>query len=79
MDLDSVPDFLALQKTPDIKVNLYSPSNAEGEGEGGATPWDTPQVGPLVMKREVSWGWGLKEYIPYTVEVPMQCLLYYLS
>jgi len=36
MDLDSVQDFLALQKTPDIKVNVYTPSNTAGKGKGGA-------------------------------------------
>jgi len=36
MDLDSLQDFLALRKTPDIKVNMYSPTHSVGEGEGGA-------------------------------------------
>jgi len=49
-----------LQKTPDIKVNVYSPTNSAGEGEGGASPWGTP---PLLRAGE--WGiiiqWGLHE------------------
>jgi len=31
--------FLALRKTPNIKVNLYSPSYLVGEGEGEANLW----------------------------------------
>jgi len=31
--------FSALRKTPDIKVNAFTPSNTAGKGEGGAAPW----------------------------------------
>jgi len=49
MDLDSLQDFSALRKTPDIKVNVYTPSNAAGEGEGGATPWALELVHDLSL------------------------------
>jgi len=42
MDLDFVQDFSALRKTPDIKVNVFTPSNAAGEGEGRAALWLRP-------------------------------------
>ena len=37
MNLD-LSGFSALRKTPDIKVNLYSPTYSGGEGEGEAAP-----------------------------------------
>jgi len=36
--------FLALQKTPDIKVNVYSPTYSAWEGEGEAAPWWLKQL-----------------------------------
>jgi len=35
MDLDLLQDFSALRKTPDIKVNVYTPSNTAGRGKEG--------------------------------------------
>ena len=36
MDLDSDHSLAAERKTPDIKVNFYSPSCVAGERRGGA-------------------------------------------
>jgi len=36
------PGLLSIAKTPDIKVNVYSPTHSVGEGEGGAALWLAP-------------------------------------
>jgi len=42
--------LVSLGKTPDIKVNLYSPSYSAGEGEGEAALW----VGAISYHRNTS-------------------------
>jgi len=37
------------------------------------------KVGPLEMKWEVNWGWGVNENIPHKEVVNMQRLLFYLT